>query len=65
MLIESLGIANDDFSKTAQCNYYIAQDFYLSTSLAIAVQVSFGGFVDEKNALLRVFNEITYSNSNY
>ena len=40
MLIESLGILSADFTETEKCNLYIAQEFYLSVSLAIAVQVS-------------------------
>ena len=39
LLIESLGILSADYSETATCSLFIAQEFYLSVSLAITIQV--------------------------
>ena len=39
MLIESLGILSADYTETAKCSLFIAQEYYLSVSLAIAVPV--------------------------
>ena len=39
MLAESLQLQSEDFSQSAECNLFIAQEFFLSVILAIAVQV--------------------------